>query len=339
MKKKVLISLFVCASLICACVPVKSQETGNAESSSKSVEIESEEIFFDGVIENDILRTNLVNALREIGVDPSNVLLEQTEDWAGGQRYSFVYKYFQFLVYCNTDGTVENINQGNSDDRKVYMRGYEPYSIEDYIVNDTEKERLIQIAEDVVPKFLNYPDSADFALLDWSFGRDHELYYVGSTLTASNGFGVKDDIPFTVGIHVANDKATPFAVEMNGAVVWSVDSGYVAPERQQVEITDSGVPFESAESGAIVLIDGEAGEYGTPAGEEDYFYYKIPSGTYNVMNNGQYGNVYVVGDGNSDDVRTNLQFKESGETGSITVDDDAHIELSMYTKVTLTPAY
>ena len=88
----------------------------------------------------------------------------------------------------------------------------------------------------------------------------------------------------------------------------------------------------------IRLVDGLLGDYGKSfnASGQSYIWYSVPSGKYEVVNEGKYGTVFVVSDTDSNDVRCTLQFKESGETGEIVVEEGTHIELSMNSEVVLT---
>lgn len=103
--------------------------------------------------------------------------------------------------------------------------------------------------------------------------------------------------------------------------------------------------IEKPIDGSIRLTDGVLGEYGKEVtipsktyGEYTYTWYMVPYGKYTVTNEFKFAAVYVVSDDSSDDVRATLQFNEAGETGELTVEDGTHIELSMKSKILLTPA-
>ena len=95
---------------------------------------------------------------------------------------------------------------------------------------------------------------------------------------------------------------------------------------------------EHQDDAGIRLVDGLLGDYGKSVNVsgQSYIWYSVPSGKYEVVNEGKYGTVFVVSDTDSNDVRGTLQFQSSGETGEIVVEEGTHIELSMNSEVVLT---
>lgn len=83
--------------------------------------------------------------------------------------------------------------------------------------------QLQTICEDVVKKFLNFPSTADFHTLEWAFGREDNNYIVQGTVTASNAFGVRKKMPFTVWLEhdPDTDEMTPTGVSLNGSIVYN----------------------------------------------------------------------------------------------------------------------
>ena len=70
--------------------------------------------------------------------------------------------------------------------------------------------------------FLNieqYPDTADFGALDWKIGRSDEKYQILGKVTAKNGFGVKDDILFSVWFVANGTEYTVEGISLNGVRV------------------------------------------------------------------------------------------------------------------------
>lgn len=95
---------------------------------------------------------------------------------------------------------------------------------------------------------------------------------------------------------------------------------------------------EHPDDAGIRLVDGLLGDYGKSVNVsgQSCIWYSVPSGKYEVVNEGKYGTVFVVSDTDSNDVRGTLQFQSSGETGEIVVEEGTHIELSMNSEVVLT---
>lgn len=89
---------------------------------------------FDEIILDEILRLNFLNACEQIGMDCEEIEdLEQVNDWAGGSRYSFAYQGMPFRLYGNMDSSVNTIKLG--EDIDIYKQGFEPYQVEDYVVD------------------------------------------------------------------------------------------------------------------------------------------------------------------------------------------------------------
>lgn len=94
------------------------------------------------------------------------------------------------------------------------------------------------------------------------------------------------------------------------------------------------------ENGSIVLVDEVLGDYGkeeTNKSGYKYIWYMVPTGTYEVENQNKEATVFVVSDANSNDVSDVLKFEKAGEKQNVTIKDGYHIELSIGTKILLTP--
>ena len=273
-----------------------------------------------------------VSACGEVGIDTSLIGgWEQIDDWTNGERYRFTYKRHPFYAYMNYDGTVNSILIGSTIGTAVYLQGYVPYNVEDYLVDEDTATALIPYAEDTVKMALNYPATADFPLLDWMYGREKDLYQLQSTVTAKNGFGVEEEMPFTVIFDLSTEgKAKCVYLELNGSVISSE-----MPEKAEREAV--AIPEKSADTaaGAIRLVDGELGEYGRqdPTYPE-YVDYYIPEGRYSVSGNAKNSIVMIIDNSTNDEVsRLALAAEQSGE---IEITSNQHIELTIYSDVTLT---
>lgn len=123
-------------------------------------------------------------------------------------------------------------------------------------------------------------------------------------------------------------------------VVW-VENGERSVMYNRLE--DEEAPgFETPDDNTIHIVDGELGEYGKNVtipsetfGEYTYTQYMIPAGTYEVENVGNRGTIFVVGNSNSEDVRNTVWLNETEERVTIIVDEDAHIEISVGTRIAL----
>lgn len=300
---------------------------------------------FSEIITNEALRQDFLNACNQIGMDPEQIKdLERVDDWINGPRYSFTYSGMSFRLYCNTDSTVNTIKLGADTD--IYKQGYEPYNVADYIVDSSIASELTTLSESYVSSQLNYPSSADFAWLDWSYGRDHNLYSVSSTVTAQNAFGVEEELSFRLIYQVNDGTAKLFYFELGGNVLLNNLNSVSKPERKKIETPQTEKAEASGES--IVLTDGELGKYGKEIDldGETYIDYHIPEGKYTVSNNGNWCKVFVAKDKyykNSSGYMENkivstLEFKSDDRgTKTLVVNEGEHIELTTNASITLVP--
>jgi|GEM_PF-2511648 len=295
------------------------------------------------VLDNEILYSNFLSACEQIGMDTSKIKsFKQVDDWTSGPRYSFTYMNMGFRVYCNMDSTVKTITLGVDTD--IYKQGYEPYQVTDYIVNTSIVAELQVLAERQVANQLNYPSTANFSWLDWSIGREKDLYYLSSTVKAKNAFGVQDELPFQVAFRIDNDTAEFIYLSLDYVEIINNLSSIETPKRQKITTTSSNA---TSEGNSITLIDGQLGEYGKTItlDGKDYIDYHVPEGSYLITNNGKWCKVYLAknkyyknSDGymESENVTT-LEFSYYGETQTITVSSGQHIELTINASITLTP--
>lgn len=110
---------------------------------------------------------------------------------------------------------------------------------------------------------------------------------------------------------------------------------------------DARPVLEQPDDGSILLVANELGDYGkevtTPSktyGSYTYIEYMVPAGNYTVENMvyNQMAVVFVINNNDSNDVKSTVRFSKEGETQTVTVNEDYHIELSDSTQVKLTPA-
>ena len=315
-----------------------SQETHDEPNENDAKE---EERLFEEILPDETLENNFIQACSAIGVDAKDISdLEQEEDWMGGPRYSFKYKNTTLRLYCNTDSTINAIKLGTDTD--LYKEGYEPYQLADYQVSVETSSNLRMMVEELVESQLNYPKTADFPWLDWSYGRDHNLYSVTSYVTAQNAFGVEEDIHFRAIYYIADGIASLKYFEMNGSALFNEMDTVEIPERQEV-----AVESPDAVDGEILLIYGQLGEYGQEIDidGETYINYHVPAGKYMLINKVNYCVVYIASDEyyqnssgyTTNDIINQYEMSSLEETQTITVDEGEHIELTINARVTLIP--
>lgn len=278
---------------------------------------------------NDIYTEEFKTACSDISLDVDKINgWEQIDGWANGERFRFTYEKQSVLAYINFDGSISSINIGTE---HIYEKGYEPYNVNDFIIDVNTAENLIPLAEDTVKSNLNYPSMAKFALLDWAFGRNGNVYALQSSVNTKNGFGVESDVPFTIMFDLSTEgKAKCVYLALDGDVI--ADQRTTAPERKKLEAENGG----DSNNDEWRLVDGQLGKYGKQDHKyPEYVDFYVPVGKYAVDNNIKNSIVMIIDDKSNDEIsRIPLAVGESGE---IEVKAGQHIELTMYSDVTLKP--
>lgn len=104
-------------------------------------------------------------------------------------------------------------------DNGGYLMDYNDVHVPETEITSEVATTLKTLAEEAVKSCLNYPDSANFGQLDWSYGRSDEHYQVRGIVTASNAFGVSNEVHFSVWF-VATDSGYDLeGVTLNGTRV------------------------------------------------------------------------------------------------------------------------
>lgn len=231
----------------------------------------------------------LYEVLESVGIDKTDAkYIKKTDDWRLGPCYKFSTEGTTARVNCNMDGTIYSLEVGNQ--IVLYQQGYEPWNIADFIVSEDVKTTVTMMAEDAVKQCLNYPATAEFPWLDWSYGRMFNRYTVKSHVTAKNGFGVESEMPFVAVFWVEDSKATLIYLELDGAMVKNDLADYPVPERETADFE-----VEQPTDGSIRIYDGQLGEYGKKVQLDSYEYdwYMIPAGKYEAVSNVKTCTVYV----------------------------------------------
>lgn len=333
--KIILITLFII--LLTVISALKNQDKNsvsnkNSSSNTTNSSISGTQGLFSEIMTNEVLRSNFLVACEQIGIDIFEIEnLEKVDDWSGGERYSFTYKSASLRVYCNMDSSINTIKLGNETD--IYKQGFEPYQIDDYIVDSSTAVKLQQLSEEYVKSQLNYPATADFSWLGWTYSRNHDIYSVYNTVTAQNAFGVEEEIPFVIRYKVESDKIEMLYFELSGNTITNKMTNISIPERRQLETIHS----DSLTNSNISLIDGQLGDYGEKVNLNGYdvIIYNIPTGTYKITNNGKWCKIYIINDTKNTITQT-LEFFNYEESQTITISEGEHIELTENANVILT---
>lgn len=224
-----------------------------------------------------------------VGIDRTDAKrVKKTDDWRLGPCYIFQTQGTTARVNCNMDGTINSVEVGNQ--IMLYQQGYEPWDISNFIVSDDAKVTITIMVEDAVKQYLNYPATAEFPLLDWSYGRRFNRYSVKSHVSAKNGFGVESEVPFTAQFWVEDRTAKLIYLEVGGSIVKNELEKYPMPERKTVDFE-----VEQPTDGSIRICDGQMGEYGKKVKLDsyEYYWYMVPAGKYEAVSNVKTCTVYV----------------------------------------------
>lgn len=126
-------------------------------------------------------------------------------------------KRFRFTT---EDGIVFNAGFLDEDlydvEKGGYLKKYTDVHIPEKTVDMETYTTLQVMAETEVKKYLNYPNTAQFGMLDWGVGRSDENYKIIGKVTAQNALGVKDEISFSVWFKQSGNGFSVEGVALNG---------------------------------------------------------------------------------------------------------------------------
>ncbi len=295
-------------------------------------------------IKNQTLRENFIKACEQIKMDASKIKnVEKVNDWNSGPRYTFIYKNTSFMLYAYDDGGVSSITIANKNLDKIYLEGYEPYNVNDYLLDAGRIGDLQVAAEKSIKNALNHPDTADF---HWyttgSYCKIKDIYVVSGKFEAKNSFGVKKESSFYIEEQIIDENYTVVYMTIDKEKYIGTESKIEKIERQAIPEASTS---ENQDSKIITLKEGQKGAYGredTFDGEK-YIRYYIPAGKYKVeakTKNAQFFIESVAiykenGYDTSTEIR-NVKLSKVGDKETIEITSDQCIMLVMYTKIQLT---
>ena len=80
-----------------------------------------------------------------------------------------------FIVTMDSDSTVYSVRVGE-DGEDVYLKGYEPYAAEDYIMTESGIQGFRHMMENAVEISFDYPAVYEFGD-DWTYRHEADFYY------------------------------------------------------------------------------------------------------------------------------------------------------------------
>ena len=100
-----------------------------------------------------------------------------------------------------------------------YLKSYDDVHVPEKEVTVVVYDMLRSRAIEEVKSCLNYPNTADFSSTAWGIGRSDSKYQIIGKVTAENGFGVEQEIPFSVWFVADGDNFLTEGVALNGTRV------------------------------------------------------------------------------------------------------------------------
>lgn len=247
------------------------------EKNSEIVEAEKKEIETKG--EEESSHTDIGNEFKEavesIGMDYSQVKnIEKLERWASGERYSFIYDGFRYIVYEFDDGEIDSINT-ELKRTKIYENGYEPLSYKDF---EPDKEILGVLQNDALMKMTEYITGAtqlNIKMGSLLYDRVYDYYTISGIVKAKNSTN-KEEYSFTIDYLINETDYECTYLALDGKIVYGEDK---APEVRKKEVLSDDV------ENRIILSDGKIGNYGKVDifDGEEYIRYYVEEGMYQVI--------------------------------------------------------
>lgn len=179
------------------------------------------------------LKDNFIDACNSINIDVSKIKrLEKIDDWNEGPRYTFTYEGQGFVLYAYENMMISSINLSNNLEQ-VYLNGYEPYDVNNYILGVGSVTDIQIAAESKIKSVLNYPSTANFKwFTTGGYGRYYDIYIVSGKFDAKNSYGVKSEYSFYIEEQFNSGKYTVVYMVIDGKKYIGDDS-YIKTMRQE----------------------------------------------------------------------------------------------------------
>ncbi len=233
-------------------------------------------------IEDSTLKKNFINACEQIKMDVTKIKnLKKKDDWNSGPRYTFNYEGESFILYAYDSGEISSITIANNNLDKIYLEDYEPYDVNDYILDVSKISDLQITAEESIKSILNYPDTAKFKWMSTGgYSKNNNIYIVSGKFEAKNALGAKIESSFYVEEESINNRYKVVYMVIDNEKYIGTDSKIVKTERKQIITSNT----KNSKNDEIIIKDGQLGEYGRYDlfDGEQYIRYYIPEGTYEV---------------------------------------------------------
>ena len=271
---------------------------------------------------------NFAEACKEIELNVDSIRnFKRIDDWASGPRYKMSYSDTDLTVYMLESGYVSSINIGSD---HIYEDGFEPESINGWIVDLSVVLNLKKITEEYVNGYLKDPESAIYRWFDSGTISNIKGYYkMATTVDYKNSAGNRISSEIRADYSVSEDGAKLEYFVVGGKEVFGKEN-VPSIERKAIESKISA----KSENG-ILIIDGQLGDYGKLDEKLNIIFYYLPAGGYTVtaLNKGM---VFVTNPKNTEDTK-DYTFSKSGDSHEIKIPDGYYVELMINTSVEFVP--
>lgn len=124
------------------------------------------------------------------------------------------------FYFTTEDGVLFYAGFGDEDlydsEKGGYLKDYDDVHVPEKEVTLEVYEELRSLATEEVKNCLNYPNTANFSSLNWGIGRNDDNYQIVGSVTAQNGLGVEEEIPFSVWFVAGDNSFTLQGISLNG---------------------------------------------------------------------------------------------------------------------------
>lgn len=294
-------------------------------------------------IKDQKLKNNFISSCNDIKLNTSDIKdLKKVEDWNSGPRYTFNYLGHKFILYAYDSGEISSITIANNNLDKIYLEGFEPYDVNNYIIRNDQISKLQVSAESSIKAVLNHPDTAKFKwVTTGSYSKNNNIYIVTGKVEAKNSFGVNLESSFYVEEEIINGNYNVVYMKLDDKVYVGTNSKIEKKERKELESNNN---TSDKNDTSIILKDGQKGTYGKEDlyDGEKYIRYYIPAGTYEVealTKNAQFFieeiSIYKE---NGYDTSTSIRkvtLSKVGDKDTIDISSDQCISLVVHTQIKL----
>lgn len=294
-------------------------------------------------ITNQKLKENFISACKEINLNTSDIKeLKKVEDWNSGPRYTFSYFGHKFILYAYDSGEISSITIANNNLDKIYLEGFEPYDVNNYIIRSDQISKLQVSAEASIKSALNHPDTAKFKwATTGSYSKNNGIYIVTGKVEAKNSLGVNLESNFYIEEEITNGNYNVVYMKLDDKVYVGTNSKIEKKERKELESNNNTIDKNESE---IILKDGQKGSYGKEDlyDGEKYIRYYIPAGTYEaeaLTKNAQFFIEEIsIHKENGYDTSTSIRkvtLSKVGDKDTINISSDQCISLVVHTQIKL----